>query len=108
MKTQLLPLGFALLGASVMAQTTDTNKTINTLGVQNASPTLAYFSAVQGFTLNCEYGVIYIDITVPFGQAAYAQLLAAKISGTTLSTVTYTQPGGAGTPCNLSLVEIAN
>jgi hypothetical protein len=108
MKLQLVLLGFALLSASVNAQTTDSSKTINQLGLQSSSPALAYFGAVEGFTLNCEFGLIYTDITTTFGQAAYANLLAAKIAGRMLSRITYTQPGGSGTVCTLTLVEVQN
>ena len=108
MKSRWLSVGIALLSASAIAQTTDNNKTINQLGLQSSSPALAYFGAVEGLTLNCEYGLIYTDITTTFGQAAYASLLAAKISGRMLSTIRYTQPGGSGTACTLILVEIQN
>jgi hypothetical protein len=108
MKPYLPLLGLALLSSGVIAQTTDSNKTINQLGLQSSSPALAYFGAVEGFTLNCEFGLIYTDITTTFGQAAYANLLAAKISGRMLSRITYTQSGGSGTPCTLALVEVQN
>ena len=108
MKLYLPLLGLALLSSGVIAQTTDSSKTINQLGLQNSSPAVAYFGAVEGFTLNCEFGVIYTDITTSFGQAAYANLLAAKISGRMLSRITYTQSGGPGTMCSLILVEVQN
>ena len=108
MKPYLPLLGLAMLSSGVIAQTTDSNKTISTLGLQSSSPALAYFSAVEGFTLNCEYGLIYTDITTTFGQAAYANLLAAKISGRMLSRITYTQSGGSGTACTLTLIEVQN
>ena len=108
MKWYLPLLGLAFLSSGVIAQTTDSNKTISTLGLQSYSPALAYFGAVEGFTLNCEFGLIYTDITSTFGQAAYANLLAAKISGRMLSRITYIQSGGSGTACTLILVEVQN
>lgn len=88
--------------------TTEYTKTINQLGVQSATPTVAYFSVLEGLTLSCQFGNIYLDITTDFGRAAYAELLAAKAEGRMLSRLDYTQPGGAGTQCNLSLVEVQN
>ena len=89
--------------------TTEYAKTIKQLGVQNApSAIVAYFSVAEGLTLDCQFGNIYVDITTDFGKAAYEELLAAKSNSRTLSRIDYTQSGGPGTECILSLVEIHN
>jgi hypothetical protein len=100
----LLLLTFA---SGLARATTEYSKTINQLGVQNATPG-GYFSVVEGLTLSCQYSNIYFDFTTPFGQDAYAQLLTAKNTGRMLSRIDYTQPGGTGTTCLLSLVEVQN
>jgi hypothetical protein len=88
--------------------TTDYARTISQLGIQNVTPTVVYFNVVEGFTLNCQWNYIYLDITTDFRRGAYAQLLSAKISDRLLSRTDYTQPGVPGTQCNLSLVEVMN
>jgi hypothetical protein len=85
------------------------SKTINLLGVQGSGTgAQVYFSVVEGFSLDCAFSNIYVDITTDFGRGAYAQLLVAKNSGRQLSRIDYTQTGGPGTECVLSLVEVGN
>jgi hypothetical protein len=102
--------GLALLIACGSAlATTDNSKTINLLGVQGSGTgAQVYFSVVEGFSLDCAFSNIYVDITTDFGRGAYAQLLVAKNSGRQLSRIDYTQTGGPGTECVLSLVEVGN
>lgn len=49
-----------------------------------------------------------VDVSTVFGRAAFAQLLAAKLTNSALSRIDYSQPGGSGTLCYLSLVEVQN
>lgn len=87
---------------------TQNDLTINQLGVQDGGGSVAYFSVNQPLTLDCQWSDIYIDLTTDVGKAEYAELLAAKLSGKSLSRVDYEQSGGAGTECILDLVEIEN
>jgi hypothetical protein len=80
----------------------DVNKSIGRLGVQGNT---AYFTLKEGFSTNCLYGVIYMNITTDFGKLAYANILSAKAAGTKLSWITYDQT--AGGQCLLSTVEAA-
>lgn len=108
--TKRLVGGLALLMACSSAlATTDNSKTINLLGVQGGGTSAqVYFSVVEGFSLDCQFSNIYVDITTDFGRGAYAQLLVAKNSGRLLSRIDYSQVGGPGTECILSLVEVGN
>ncbi len=110
-KTTRTPLALLLTLASVTAfAQTDYGKTINQLGVQagGTSGSTAYFSAVEGLSLYCQFGVVYVDLSTDWGKGALAQLIAAKNTGRTLSRIDYVQPGGSGTVCNLTLVEVQN
>lgn len=101
-------LALAMTCSSALAQT-DNSKTVNLLGVQGSGTgAQVYFSVVEGLTLSCAFNNIYVDITTDFGKGAYAQLLEAKSTGRQLSRIDYTQSGGAGSECILSLVEVAN
>lgn len=107
MKRVLMAIAAALtfLAAPLAHAQIDFNKTINLLGVQGSN---AYFSAIEGLTLNCDFGIILADLTTVGGRAAYAQLLAAKFTASSLSRIDYVQPGGSGTICQLQLVEVQN
>lgn len=90
--------------AADASATTDLTKTVDKLGVQGAN---AYFSTVEGLSLSCEWGDVYItDITSDFGKTAYATLLTAKATGRKLSRIDYVQ--NSDTTCSLQLVEIEN
>ena len=92
--------------SGVQAQTTieDDNRTVDHLGVQ---VTNAYFSVVEGFSVNCQYGNVYFAITSDGGKVSYANILAAKLSGRKLTRLQYSQPSSGGL-CTLSLVEFEN
>lgn len=103
----MVSVGLFTIASSVPAYAqsqpqTDYNRTIGHLGVQGSN---AYFDVKEGFTLNCEWGMVYMDITTDPGKAAYAELLAAKLAGKQLSRVAYTQASSGGM-CTLALVEI--
>lgn len=91
-----------LTTSSALAQTyfQENNKTINKLGVQE---TYFYVTFNEGFGRTCAYGVAYISADY---KSIYAMLLAAKLSGKTISRVDYQQLNGPGTECNIKLVEV--
>ena len=98
---------FITIGATSIAiaqsQSVDEyQKTVRQLGAQ---ADYFYVSFNEPFTLNCAYGVAYISSD---HKGLYVQLLAAKLSGKRISRVVYSQSGGAGTSCNIDLVEIAD
>lgn len=105
MKTQLTALLLTLISTSAFAITDDYNKTVDRLGTQGASTGAAYFSVKEGLSLDCPYGVVYVDITTYFGRTAFASLLAAKSSGRPLSWIQY-PPTGVGGVCMLAVVEV--
>jgi len=80
----------------------DANRTVDRVGVQGNN---AYFTAKEGFSQNCQWASIYLDISTSFGKAAYSNILAAKTSGKKLSRVAYDQATSGGS-CTLSLVEM--
>jgi hypothetical protein len=89
---------------------TDLSRTLDRLGTQGGDGGgNAYFSVVEPLSLNCLFNDIYVDnIGTDFGRAAYALLLEAKATGKMLSRIDYTQSGGPGTTCTVSLVELEN
>jgi len=92
----------ALAFSSAALATEDHNLTITIVGTQS-SGSVAYFSTQQGFSVNCAYGIAYIDLTTTAGQNEYATILTAKSTGATLTKVDYTQ-NSDGT-CHVVLVE---
>lgn len=76
------------------------NKTISKIGAQGDG---FYVQFAESFGQNCIYGTGYFS-----SKGIYAQILTASLMGQKLSRVDYTQPGGAGTECYISLVEFAN
>ena len=101
MKFKLFSVVFILISASSFA-TTENLKSVDRLGVQGDN---AYFTVKEGFSQNCKWGNIYLNISTHFGKAAYANILSAKASGKKLSRIDYSQSAD-GEQCNLSLVEV--
>jgi len=87
----------------------DDNRTVQAVGVSYSSastPTsAAYFSVVEGLSLSCLSGVIYVDLTVDFGRGALAQLLSAKSTGQMLTRIVYSQDSSTNL-CWLSMAQI--
>lgn len=102
--TPLLAALLTLTSVSALAQTyfQENNQTINKLGVQE---TYFYVTFNEGFGRTCAHGLAYISADY---KSIYAMLLAAKLSGKTISRVDYQQLNGSGSQCNIKLVEVAN
>jgi hypothetical protein len=81
----------------------DYGKTVGRIGVQGNN---AYFTLKEGLSTNCQYGVVYINITTDPGRLAYANVLAAKTANTKLSWVAYSQ-ANLGGQCMLYTAEMA-
>lgn len=76
-KSMLLAAWFSVVAVNVNAGG-DSNKTINTLGIQDG---MAYFfSLKEGLSTNCLYGVVYAPSNNDFGKGAFSLLLLAKSS----------------------------
>lgn len=103
MKMMLVALIAVFAAANAFAYT-DYGKTVDQVGVDHNN--WLYFSVKEGFSVTCLAGRIYGDISTQFGRAAFAQLLAAKNAGRQLSRIDYTQTGGVGSQCHLTLVEV--
>ncbi|HET9645392.1 MAG TPA: hypothetical protein VFP68_19015 [Burkholderiaceae bacterium] len=102
-----MAIGLTLAGVftPLLAQSAyfvETNKTVSSLGAQG---TMFYVRFAESVGQNCQNGVLYVASD---HKGIYTQLLAAKLTGRTLSRVDYSQVGANGTLCNLELVEILN
>ena len=94
--------GVATTAAAQTRPIDEYQKTIRQLGAQ---ADYFYVSFDEPFTTNCAYGVAYVSSAY---KGIYTQLLAAKLSGRKISRLVYSQKDGAGTTCNVELVEIAD
>jgi hypothetical protein len=102
-----MAIGLSLAGVltPLLAQTAnfiEYNKTVAALGAEGTG---FYVRFAEATGQNCLYGVLYVASD---RKGIYTQLLAAKLTGRTLSRVDYSQPGGNGTRCNVEIVEISN
>jgi hypothetical protein len=100
----VLALSAAGMVAPLRAQSasfTENNKSIAQLGAEGSEH---YVSFVEPFGQDCQGGNAYV---APDRMGLYAQLLTAKISGTRLSRVDYTQSKGKGSRCSLEQVEFS-
>jgi len=100
----LLFCGITSFG-NALAQSQAVNEYQKTVKMLGAQSDYFYVSFNEPFTLNCAYGVAYISSG---NRGIYTQLLAAKLSGKRISRFVYTQPNGAGSSCNVELVEITD
>ena len=96
-----LAIGTASIAIAQSQSLDEYQKTVRQLGAQ---ADYFYVSFNEPFTLNCAYGVAYIASD---RKGLYAQLLAAKLIGKRISRIVYSQ-SGAGTTCNMDLVEITD
>jgi hypothetical protein len=95
----------AAFSISAMAWTVDVNnRVVGILGVH--APSFGYVGIEGGIDPKCSPGLLYFDITTPFGKAMQTTLLTAKAMGRNVR-VGYTPGTTAGT-CFLELVEIQN
>ena len=109
MKKAIALVVLLFANGAARATVTDFNRTINQVGTELSGTTnRAYFSVNEALSSNCAFGIIYFDLAADWGKAAYATLLTARAAGNLLSRIDYNQPGGAGTACYLSLVELRN
>ena len=87
---------------------TETNKTIVSMGVQDAVPggTRAYVSLSPPLARNYLYGIAYIqDLSTAGGTALYAMLQRAYSLSKPLSRIDYDQDSISGA-CFISLIEV--
>jgi len=94
--------GIAITSSAQSQSVDEYQKTVRILGAQGD---YFYVTFNEPFTLNCAYGVVYIAAN---RKGLYTQLLAAKLSNKRISRLVYSQPNGAGTTCNMDLVEITD
>jgi hypothetical protein len=95
----------AAFSISAMAWTVDVNnRVVGILGVH--APSFGYVGIEGGIDPKCSPGLLYFDITTPFGKAMQTTLLTAKAMGRNVR-VGYT-PGATPGTCYLELVEIQN
>jgi|GEM_PF-5837544 len=96
-----ITIGVAGIAIAQTQSIDEYQKTVRQLGAQGD---YFYVSFNEPFTLNCAYNVVYIASD---RKGLYAQLLAAKLTGKRISRIVYNQ-SGAGTTCNMDLVEITD
>jgi hypothetical protein len=82
----------------------DYSKTVGRIGIQGNN---AYFTLKEGLSTNCQFGVVYMNITTDFGKLAYANVLSAKATSTKLIWVSYDQVVSGG-QCILNTAEMAD
>jgi len=92
-----------LISFSASALTTDTARTITSIGAQGQS---AYLILTPAPSLaSCAYGLVYLDdLSTAAGKALYSTLLTAYSQGKALERVDYA-PNGAGV-CVISLIQV--
>ena len=90
------------LAAQTTPQFTETNKGIKLLAAQGTD---YYVNFHEPFGQQCIWDVAYIANDK---KGLYATLMAAYLSGKRVHKITYTQPGGNGSKCNLDQVELAS
>lgn len=83
------------------AAQTDKERTITTLSVQPGNK--GYFKVSEGFTLSCQYNVVYFDVESSSGKGYLSLLMAAKMSSKNV-TITYNQ--NANNTCDISHVTV--
>ncbi len=83
------------------AAQTDPNRTITALSVEPGNR--GYFKVSEGFTLSCQYNVVYFDVESSSGKGYLSLLMAAKMSGKKV-TITYNQ--NASNTCDISHVTV--
>jgi hypothetical protein len=81
----------------------DSNKTIDQVGAQTTW--VGFFSVVEGWGTDCAFTLMYIDTTTATGRVVYSTVLAAKLAGRQLASVTYSQDP-ASKACYASLVIV--
>jgi hypothetical protein len=93
----------------VQIHTTDTLKTITTIGVAADEYGLGvptgYFRVAESLTLTCPLSAIYIDLSQPAGKAMLETVKLAKVIEKRLSRIDYYMSAGS---CWASLVEMEN
>jgi len=87
---------------------TETNKTVNAMGVQIGSGnSIAYVYVSPAPALSCLGGILYIaDLSTPGGTALLSMLQKAFALSKPLSRVDYFQDSAAGL-CVVTLIEVA-
>ncbi len=87
---------------------TETNKTINAMGVQiGGGNAIAYVYVSPAPTVNCLFGILHIqDLSTPGGTALLSMLQKAYSLSKPLSRIDYAQDSTTGM-CFISLIEVA-
>ncbi|NQZ10124.1 MAG: hypothetical protein HRT35_23490 [Algicola sp.] len=79
----------------------DDNRTIANVTVETGDK--GYIRVAEGFTLSCQYGVVYFDLTTPSGKGQLSMLLAAKMGNKKVKVVYNKDTSNI---CNLTHVTI--
>jgi len=91
----------ALLTVSTAFAASESNKTIQQVGVQYNGPGYVIFN--EPLTVSCQYGIVYLpDVSTAPGKAMLAVLLSAQSAGKPISRVDYTQ--GSDGNCTAAIV----
>lgn len=105
---QLIALVLCILASFSASAVTETNKTINAMGVQMGSVNaIAYVYVSPAPAVNCLYGILYVqDLSTPGGTALLSMLQRAYSLSKPLSRIDYAQDSVSGT-CYITLIEVA-
>ena len=91
----------ALLTVSSAFAASDSNKTIQQVGVQNNGYGYVIFN--EPLSVSCQFGLVYIqDVSTATGKAMLAVLLSAQAAGKQITRLDYTQ--AADGSCSASIV----
>ncbi len=102
MKTLKTILFLGTLCAAVAEANQEQNRFVGRVGVHNSS---AYFSVQGELSTPCKFSIIYADLNIEFGKAAYSALLLAKSSKTELRRINYDFDANTEL-CTLTLIEL--
>jgi hypothetical protein len=105
---KLIALVLCILASLSASAATETNKTINAMGVQIGSAnSIAYVYVSPALAVNCLYGILYIqDLSTPGGTALLSMLQKAYSLSKPLSRIDYAQDSSSGM-CFINLIEVA-
>ena len=95
-----------LVGMMPAFAVTQSNMTINMLGVNTATSGKAYVGFVEPLSITCSYDLVYISLSTDGGKAAYATLLSAKMSDKKISRIDYAIDPANGVACLASIIAV--
>ncbi len=97
-----LGLSLLLVSSHALSYQVDYSKTVKKIAVEANNK--AYVKVVEPLTLPCKFSVIYFDLSSFSGRGYLSTLLAAKMGGKKISTLSYNKDNND--ICTLSTVEL--